>query len=135
VNWRLATELHQAVQIHQSGRFAEAEAIYRRILAQHPRHPDALHLLGLIAQQSGDATTALARIDEAIDVDDKVAEYHHNRACVLLRLGRASDAELSFRRALELKAVYPDAHNGLGNTLQALGRFNEALAAYRTALE
>jgi tetratricopeptide (TPR) repeat protein len=121
--------------MHQRGRLGEAEAIYRRILARHPRNPDALHLLGLVAQQSGDAATALARIDEAISIDDRVAEYHHNRAVVLLRLQRAGDAESSFRRALALKAAYPDAHNGLGNALQALGRFSEAVAAYYAALQ
>lgn len=130
----LATAILQAVQLHQGGRLAEAEAIYRRILAQHPRYPDALHLLGLIAQQNGDPMTALTRIDEAISINDQVAEYRHNRAIVLLRLGHAGDAELSFRRALQLNAVYPDAHNGLGNALQALGRFDEAVAAYRAAL-
>jgi len=121
--------------MHQGGRLDEAEALYRHVLAQSPRHPDALHLLGLVAQQRGDAATALARIDEAIGIAGGVAEYHHNRAVVLLRLQRPSDAAPSFRRALALKAVYPDAHNGLGNALQALGRFNEAVAAYRTALQ
>ncbi len=80
----LAAAILQAVQLHQGGRLAEAEAIYRRILARHPRHPDALHLLGLIAQQSGDSMAALTRIDEAISINDQVAEYHHNRAIVPL---------------------------------------------------
>lgn len=128
------TALQQAVELHQAGRLAEAEAIYRRILAQHPRHPDALHLLGLIAHQNGDPGAALAHIDAAIAVNDGVAEYHHNRGVVLLRLGRAPDAERSFRHALQLKPVYPDAQNALGNGLQALGRYEEAIAAYRTAL-
>jgi hypothetical protein len=35
---------------HQSaGRLNEAEAAYRRLLAAAPHHPDALHLLGMVA--------------------------------------------------------------------------------------
>ena len=45
--------IEQAMQIalghHQAGRLAEAEAIYRQVLAQFPDHADALHLLGVLA--------------------------------------------------------------------------------------
>jgi tetratricopeptide (TPR) repeat protein len=126
--------LQQALQLHQAGRLAEAEAIYRRILAQHPQHPDALHLLGLIAQQNGDAVTALTRIDAAIAIADSVAEYHYNRGVVLLRLGRAAEAEPSLRRALELKPVYPDAYNALGNALRRRHQPEAAIDDYRRAL-
>jgi tetratricopeptide (TPR) repeat protein len=129
-----AAALQRALQLHQAGRLAEAEAIYRRILAEWPRHADVLHLLGLIAQQCGDGVTALERIDAAIAISRDVAEYHHNRGVVLLRLHRAAECEPSFRRAVELRPVYPDAYNGLGNALQARKRYREAVAAYRTAL-
>ena len=43
----------QAVGLHQSGRLAEAERLYRQILQTDPRHPDALHMLGVLAMQSG----------------------------------------------------------------------------------
>ena len=42
-----------AVQHHQAGRLAQAEQFYRAILANQPNHPDALHLLGVIANQGG----------------------------------------------------------------------------------
>lgn len=129
-----AAALQRALQLHQAGRLAEAEEIYRRILAGRPQHADALHLLGLIAQQRGNGPAALEHIDAAIAISSGVAEYHHNRGVVLLRLHRATEAEPSFRRAVELKPVYPDAYNGLGNALQARKRYREAVAAYRTAL-
>lgn len=50
-----------AIQHHQAGRLAEAEKIYRQILAQQPDHPDALHLLGVLAVQAG-------RLDAAVDL-------------------------------------------------------------------
>ena len=45
--------LDDALQHHQNGRFSEAEQLYQRILAINPRHPDCLHLLGMIAYQEG----------------------------------------------------------------------------------
>src|SRR5947209_963658 len=38
---------------HRAGRLAPAEACYRRILAVEPANVTALHLLGLLAHQSG----------------------------------------------------------------------------------
>ena len=49
--------IDQAMQIalehHRAGRLAEAEAIYRQVLARCPDHADALHLLGVLAGQTG----------------------------------------------------------------------------------
>ena len=45
---------------HQAGRLADAEAIYRDILAVEPRHAEALHLLGVLAHQIGQNEAAIA---------------------------------------------------------------------------
>ncbi len=42
-------QLESAQSHHQAGRLAEAEKIYRQILAQQPDNPWALHLLGVLA--------------------------------------------------------------------------------------
>ena len=62
-----------AVQHHQAGRFAQAEALYRQILAHQPNHADGLHLLGVIAAQNGrhDAAVDLFRKAIAITPDSR----------------------------------------------------------------
>jgi len=45
--------LRIARQHHKAGQLAQAETLYRQILQQQPNHPDALHLLGVIAYQAG----------------------------------------------------------------------------------
>ena len=48
-----ASELIQnGLAHHQAGRLQKAEAIYQSILQNQPQHPDALHLLGLIAPRN-----------------------------------------------------------------------------------
>ena len=50
----LKNMLESALAHHRAGRLAEAEAIYRQILATDPQQADSLHLLGMIRHQQGD---------------------------------------------------------------------------------
>jgi protein O-GlcNAc transferase len=45
--------LEYALHLHQNGRFSEAGQLYQQILTTNPRHPDCLHLPGMIAYQEG----------------------------------------------------------------------------------
>lgn len=49
----VASSLAEALKLHQAGRLADAERIYRRILATRPDNFDSLHLLGVIFYQRG----------------------------------------------------------------------------------
>jgi len=40
--------LRQAIVLHQAGRLAEAEPLYRAILQVQAKHPDANHNLGVL---------------------------------------------------------------------------------------
>ena len=46
-SWTLERAFALAMDHHRAGRFADAERLYRLILAKLPDQPDALHLLGL----------------------------------------------------------------------------------------
>ena len=48
---------------------------------------------------------------------------------------RFAEAVACYRRALELKPDYAEAHNNLGNALKDQGKLDEAVACYRRALE
>ena len=51
------------------------------------------------------------------------------------RAGKPDEAVACYRRALELKPDFAEAHNNLGNALQDQGKLDEAVACYRRALE
>ena len=57
--------LQRALADHHAGRAGDAEAGYRRVLAEQPDNPDALHLLGVLATQHGHAEQALPLLQRA----------------------------------------------------------------------
>ena len=124
----------KALQHHQNGRLAEAEALYRRILAADSRHADALHLLGLIGHQVGRNDVAVDLIGKAIDVNGTVAAYHSNRGIALKDLGRIDDALASYDAALGIRPDFAQALYNRGIALKDLGRIDDALASYDAAL-
>jgi protein O-GlcNAc transferase len=127
--------LQIALQHHQSGRLADAEALYRQILAAQPNHADALHHLGIIANQVGRPDLAVDWIHQAITLDPKNPVAHSNLAEALRTTGRLDEAIAACRHALKLKPDYPNAHLHLGNALRERGRLDEAIAAYHRAIQ
>ncbi|HUN39792.1 MAG TPA: tetratricopeptide repeat protein [Acetobacteraceae bacterium] len=124
----------RALQYHTNGRLAEAEALYRRILATDSCHADALHLLGVIGHQVGRNDAAVALIGKAIDIDGSVAAYHSNRGNALKDLGRLQEAVASYDAALRIRPDFADALYNRGNVLKDLGHLDDALTSYDAAL-
>jgi tetratricopeptide (TPR) repeat protein len=122
------------VRLHGAGRLAEAEQIYRQVLAEMPRHADSLHMLGVIASQCGQAQAALGCIEQAIAIKPAAAMFHVNRAGALLALRRLDEALAACQAALRLQRNSAEACQVMGQVLGDLRRPEEALAAYRDAL-
>jgi len=133
-----ASEIQQvltlAVQHHTSGRLFEAEALYQQILQTDPNHPDALHLLGLIAHQVGKNEIAVEFITKAIAIKPDFAELHSNLGLALQNLGKLDEAVASFQKALTIKPDLAEVHNNLGLGLMGLGELEKAVTSYQTAL-
>ena len=96
--------------------------MYRQILARHPNHPTSLHLLGLIAIQTGDNPRAVQLIERAIAADDRVAKFHWDLGIVLRRMDRLEDALKCVERAARLDPDIADIDLERGHALAALGR-------------
>ncbi|MDA1014942.1 MAG: tetratricopeptide repeat protein [Planctomycetota bacterium] len=97
INDRLA----RAVQLHESGSHAEAEAIYVEIINEEPNHADALHLLGLIYFERQNWGPALAALGRAVAVRPEAVAYSKS-------LARAMLAAQMFNKAAELLALLAD---------------------------
>ncbi len=150
------TEAHynRARVLHRAGRGAEAATALEQALALPGGPRDAmLQLAALLHESAGRLEEALATLNLALEMAPTKPALHHNRAVLLQRLNRSAEALLAHERALALlehpRAQAPperaptqtlgaagaDMHYNHGNSLQALGRGVEALAAYRRALQ
>jgi predicted O-linked N-acetylglucosamine transferase (SPINDLY family) len=124
-----------ALQHHYAGRLADAEALYRQILAAQPNHPDALHMAGVIAHQTGREELAIEWIQRSIALAPNNAAAYSNLGEAWRMVGRLADAVSCYRRALELCPAFPEAHNNLAIALWSAGQLDEAVSAARQALQ
>ena len=126
---------HEAAYAHvKAGRIAEAEALCCKILAADPAHAEALHLLGTISAQGGDASAAIELYKRALSARPDFAETHTNLGVVLLEQGEIKQAVGHIGKAIELAPNFAPAHRCLGNAFEAVDSFEEAATAYRRAL-
>jgi tetratricopeptide (TPR) repeat protein len=123
------------MRFHQSGNLAGAGTLYRQILRADPRHADALHLIGVIAYQTGNNVKAVEYIRKAITVNPQVSFYHNNLGNALQNLGVSDEAIKSFKEAIRLKDDNAEAYNNLGNSYRDHGRVADAQAQYRMAIK
>ncbi len=79
---------------------------------------------------------ARAAAEEALAIDDALAEAHTSRAFVRMAYEwKWPEAEQDFRRALELNPNYATAHQWYASYLVQVGRFGEALSEIKQAQE
>jgi predicted O-linked N-acetylglucosamine transferase (SPINDLY family) len=126
--------LDLAMQHHRAGRLSDAENIYRQILAAQPNHPDALHMLGVVALQVGNFQVAVDLISRAIAVNPNMAGYQSNLGLALTRLGRFVQAADAIEQSIRLNPNLTEAYCNLGDARLLAGQIEPAVAAYRSAI-
>lgn len=124
----------EAFRHHQAGRLADAERLYRQIIAIDARHADSLHLLGVLATQTGRPDAGVDLIGRAIRVRNDVHFYHCNLGNALRACGKLDEAEARYKRAIALKPDYAEAHNNLGSLLKVKGKIELAVTHLQRAL-
>jgi protein O-GlcNAc transferase len=126
--------LQDGLALHKAGQLSRAGAIYEQILQRQPRHFDALHLLGVIAAQTGNPSRAAELIGKAIEIDQTNSAAYSNRGNALRALGQLQAALESYDRAIELKPDSAEALNNRGNVLRDLRRPQAALESHDRAI-
>jgi protein O-GlcNAc transferase len=131
----LDSMLKEAISHHQSGRMAEAETLYQKILIQKSDHADALHLLGVLFFQSNRHEPARRMIARAIEINPSSPDYYRNFGLLLLMMGENPQALRSFESALKLRGNFGEAHAGAGQALLQMGNLTGAIEHLRRAAE
>jgi tetratricopeptide (TPR) repeat protein len=130
----MRANLATALKHHRSQEVDEAETLYRAILSKVPRHPTALHMLGVIELQRGNAEAAIGLINEAIAVQPGLPEPWVNLGNAMRVLNRPEEAIESYRQAIALKPDMILAHSQLAEVLMHLGRYEAAITHLHSAI-
>jgi predicted O-linked N-acetylglucosamine transferase (SPINDLY family) len=123
-----------AVEHHQAGRLADAEALYRQVLRVDSNHFDALHLLGVLAHQSGKHQEAIELIVKATRQNPSAFPVLNNLGLAYQALNDLEEASVCFQKALALKPDYVEALNNLAIVYQAQAKLDEAAALFQKVL-
>jgi len=127
----LIMTLQEALDLHQAGQFDAAEQAYRAHLQATPDDADALHLLGVLRQQRGDAPAALDLIRQAIALAPDHAQFHLSLGGALLAQGETDAARSSFEVALALDPNRVETHSLLGHLALQAGEGSDAENRFR----
>ena len=122
----ITNKLNDAFAKHHAGDIDAAIALYRDVLSEQPQQPDALHMLGVVAQQRGNPTLALQLIDASLAIQKTGALAWKNRATILRVLGRNDEALDSARQAISISPTMGEAWDVCASLYAANGNFTEA---------
>jgi tetratricopeptide (TPR) repeat protein len=123
-----------AAQHLQAGQFQAAEQVCQQILVRDPEQADALHMLGVLAYETGSYEFAVEHISRAIASRGTQAAFHASLGLVYQAQRNLVAAIACFRRALELQPDHAETHNNLGTALHDQEQLDEAAAEYRRAI-
>ncbi len=122
------------VTLRGQGRYAEAEAAYRRALELDPSLVPALGNLGNVLLDQHKTADAESALTVALTLAPNQPWLLRSLALCLMARGIADQAETALRRALAIDPADAEAHETLGALLGQSGRPIEAEAHHRAAL-
>lgn len=128
--------VQKATLLEQAGKFADAEALYARVLDDWPQLTDTWYNLALLQRRMGKFAEALASYQQALDRGVSLPEeVHLNRGVIYSDCLRQDDAaERELDAALRINPRYVPALFNLANLREDYGRREDAVALYERIL-
>lgn len=127
--------LMRAIEAHKGGRFAEAEAGYRRVLRRRPNDADALNFLGMMRVQTGELGQGLELLRRSVKSQPRNPHAWTNLGNALTANGALDEALKAFGTATDLAPTMAEAWFNRGVCARRLKRGEEALECFRKAVE
>ncbi len=130
----VADKLASASRLLQAGQLAQAERLYRQVLADDAANAQATHFLGMCLFQAGRPDEGMAALRRSVALAPSNDMFWLNLGMVSMQSNEHGEAEASLRRALSARPDSPAAHNYLGVVLLRTGRYAEAVKSFERAL-
>lgn len=120
----------------RAGEMTRAEAAFRDVLKLDPDHAPALNYLGyMFAERGVRLDEALTLIERALSVDPDNGAYLDSLGWTYYQMKQFDRAKIHLARAAEQLPSNSVVQDHFGDVLAALGRRDEAIAAWTRALE
>lgn len=134
INMSAAQAIQVANQHLNQGNFTEAAAILKKILIVEPRNASALHLLGVVMYQSGQANEGMRTIKEAIAIDPHQVLFYSNLSEMCRQHKAWQEAKFYGLEAIKLQPDFVPALSNLGVVLFDLKELDESEKMHLKAL-
>jgi tetratricopeptide (TPR) repeat protein len=109
--------------------------VYKRLLAEDPKHASAHINIGTLYYQRHELTMAEHHYRAALDADPNYALAHFDLANVLDETYRCHDAIMEYEIALRLAPTYADAHYNLALAYERMREPRKALPHWRAYIK
>ncbi|MEC9465577.1 MAG: tetratricopeptide repeat-containing glycosyltransferase family protein, partial [Myxococcota bacterium] len=130
----VVSKFKEAVHAFQQGQLEHAATLCRAVVTAAPHAHQAWHLAGVIAASMGDFETAVEKIQQAVSLEPREADYHNNLAIALRRLSRLEQALSAYQQAQRLAPGHASISSNLGDVYAELGQWEAAQKAFEQAL-
>lgn len=130
----LQASLERASRAFETGQYERAKRCCEAVLGRAPGHPDALHLLGLIAYRHEQFPLALRLISEALSRRPQFSTALANLGGVLLAMKEWATAIDTLEAALRQSPGEVGALSNLGTAYLEQGDLDEAERCFRKVL-
>jgi predicted O-linked N-acetylglucosamine transferase (SPINDLY family) len=131
----MTSELIETAQMFlAAGLPARAAGLCQKVLNLKPDDTGALHLLGVLEQQSGRSEIAKNLFARLATLEPENPAAWSNCGVACLSLGEREEAQLCFENAVQLAPGYAEAWNNLGSAHQK-GNISKAEECFRRALD
>ena len=128
------TQFHLAVSFHQQERFHDAAKLYESVVIANPRHADAWHMYGLMANQLSRHEQALEWITNAIKLQPRNPKFLANLGVIFIELKKYDMALEIYNKCLIIQPDNFVFHDNLGITLHYLNQFEDAIKSFSASI-
>ncbi|MEZ6045330.1 MAG: tetratricopeptide repeat protein [Planctomycetaceae bacterium] len=127
--------LQQAVRHEECGELQASEETLKKLITRHPKHGEALHLMGGVILKQQRPEDAFIYFQRSLENGCESSSLFSNMGATCRQMGKYTDAIMYYTKAIELDSTYCPAWFNLGILHEMQGRLELARDCYQKTIE